>query len=254
MKTIATVSMLDKSEFLHFIRSCDPYKALTAQEMDILHLHMKMATLEKGRFIYLPGQPSDQISIIYSGSVRLATLTESGREFTSSLYHPGETFGELCLAGETVRVEMAIACEKTTLITFKQDTLIEMVRQNLLFTLSLIRLIGTRRHETENKLLQLFYTPVHSRLAKLLIHFATKYEKGLSQPPIQLRLTHEVLASLAGTTRETTTMILNRFEKLGLIHKSKGNIFIKDLQLLKTFSQSRNSIETKQTVTLPRAV
>jgi CRP-like cAMP-binding protein len=184
----------------------------------------------------------------------MATLMESGKEFTSSLYHVGEAFGELGLAGEPYRVDMAISCEKTVLIGFKCEVLTDFLKQNLLFTLRFMQLIGSRRHESENKLLQFFYTPVHSRLAKLLIHFAAKHAKTPLPLPFQLRLTHEVLASLAGTTRETTTMILNRFEKMGMIHKSKGSIFIKDLQSLQAFCHSRTPLEENKAFTLPHAI
>lgn len=254
MKQIATIRQIERSELIQFIRGCELYSALTPPELDLLYPHARTVLYEKGKFIYLPGHPSDQIYHVHSGSVRMATLMESGKEFTSALYHAGETFGELGLAGETHRVEMAISCEKTLLIGFKCDALTEFLKQNLLFTLRLMQLIGSRRHESENKLLQFFYTPVHSRLARLLIHFATKHAKGPLLLPVQLRLTHEVLASLAGTTRETTTMILNRFEKMGMIHKSKGSIFIKDLQSLKAFYQNRTPLEQNKTLTLPQVI
>lgn len=254
MKQIAPTRQIERSELIQFIRGCELYSTLSPSEIEALHPHAKTVLYEKGKFIYLPGHPSDQIFHVYSGSVRMATLMESGKEFTSSLYHAGETFGELSLAGETHRVEMAISCEKTFLIAFKCEALTDLLRQNLLFTLRLMQLIGSRRHESENKLLQFFYTPVHSRLARLLIHFATKHTKVTALPPVQLRLTHEVLASLAGTTRETTTMILNRFEKMGMIHKSKGSIFIKDLQSLKAFYQNRTPLEQNKTLTLPQVI
>lgn len=254
MKQIAITRQIDKGELIQFLRGCDLHSVLTPAELDTLYPQAKTFTYEKGKFIYLPGHPSDYVYHIYSGSVRMATLMESGKEFTSSLYHAGETFGELGLAGETYRVEMAVSCEKTFLIGFKCEALIDLLKQNLLFTLRLMQLIGSRRHESENKLLQFFYTPVHSRLARLLIHFATKHTQVPLPLPVQLRLTHEILASLAGTTRETTTMILNRFEKMGMIHKSKGNIFIKDLQSLKAFYQNRTPLEQNKTLTLPQVI
>jgi CRP-like cAMP-binding protein len=242
MKPITSQVNMEKADLIPFVQSYEPYSVLFPHELETIHSKSKILVFEKGKSVYLPGHPSDQVYLIYSGSIRIATLMESGKEFTSSLYHVGETFGELSLAGEMARVEMAIAFEKSVLISFKTDLLSEPLKQNPLFTLGIMRLIGTRRCESENRLLQFFYAPVHSRLAKVLIHFATKQAKSPSpSPSIQLRLTHEVLASLAGTTRETTTMILNRFQKLGIIQKSKGNIHIKDLQSLKTLSLSQSS-------------
>ncbi|MBI3805222.1 MAG: Crp/Fnr family transcriptional regulator [Nitrospirae bacterium] len=226
----------------------------------MIHSKVRVLIFEKGKSIYLPGHPSDQIYIVHSGSVRTATLMESGKEFTSSLYHAGETFGELSLAGEMARGEMAVSYEKSVLVALRTDFLFDFLKQNPLFTLGLIRLIGSRRCESENRLLQFFYSPVHSRLAKVLIHCATKQLKSPPLMPIQLRLTHEILASLAGTTRETTTMILNRFQRLGVIQKSKGNIFIKDLQSLKAISlnqdlnqQNQQAKEPQKTLTLTHA-
>jgi CRP-like cAMP-binding protein len=247
-------SLIEKTHLMQFIQESDPYSALAMNQLELLQSKIKILTLEKGKFTYLPGHPSNQIYLIYSGSVRMVNFIENGKEFTSSLYNVGETFGELSLAGETIRGETAISCEKTVLISFKSDDLKELLEQNILFTLRLMRLIGARRHESENKLLQLFYAPVHSRLAKLLIHIATKRVKAFPLFPIQLRLTHEILASLAGTTRETTTVILNRFEKLGLIRKTKGAIFINDLQSLKALAQDRAAAEMAPTGAIPHVV
>ncbi len=242
MKQIAAQMTMEKTVLIRFIQSCDPYSLLSPDELETIHSNkIRILTFEKGKSIYLPGHPSDQVYLIYSGSVRIATLMESGKEFTSSLYHVGETFGELSLAGEMARVEMAMTYDRSILISLRTDLLSELLKQNSLFTLGIMRLIGARRYESENRLLQFFYAPVHSRLAKVLIHFATKQAKSPSSSPIQLRLTHEVLASLAGTTRETTTMILNRFQRLGMIHKTKGNIFVKDLQSLKTLSLNQSA-------------
>lgn len=254
MKQIASTVTMEKTDLIQFIQSCDPYSILSHHELETIHSKMRILVTEKGKSIYLPGHPSDQVYLVYSGSVRIATLMESGKEFTSSLYHVGETFGELSMAGEMSRVEMAVSYERSVFISLKTDLLSELLKQNPLFTLGIMRLIGNRRYESENRLLQFFYAPVHSRLAKVLIHFANKQTKTPSSSPIQLRLTHEILASLAGTTRETTTMILNRFQKLGMIHKSKGNIFIKDLQSLKTLSLNQNSPkEPENTLTLTHA-
>jgi|GEM_PF-6483797 len=256
MKQIASQATVEKADLIQFIQSCDPYSLLSHPELETIHSKSRILTVEKGKSLYLPGHPSDQIYLIYSGSVRIATLMESGKEFTSSLYHVGETFGELSVAGEMARVEMAIAYERSIIVCFKTDLLSELLKQNPLFTLGIMRLIGARRYESETRLLQFFYAPVHSRLAKVLINFAAKQAKSPSSSPIQLRLTHEILASLAGTTRETTTMILNRFQKMGVIHKSKGNIFIKDLQSLKALSLNQTSPkepENTDTLTLTHA-
>ncbi|TAK02800.1 MAG: Crp/Fnr family transcriptional regulator [Candidatus Manganitrophaceae bacterium] len=255
MKQIASQMTMEKPDLIQFIQSCDPYSLLSHHELETIHPKVRILTIEKGKSIYLPGHPSDQVYLVYTGSIRIATLMESGKEFTSSLYHVGETFGELSLAGEMARVDMAISYERSVLISLKTELLSELLKQNPLFTLGIMRLIGARRYETENRLLQFFYAPVHSRLAKVLIHFANKQAKSPSSSPIQLRLTHEILASLAGTTRETTTMILNRFQKLGMIHKSKGNIFVKDLQSLKALSLNQSSPpkEPENTLTLTHA-
>lgn len=238
MNSLAT-SVVDKSDLSRLIQESEPFASLAGEQVETLQSKSKVLNVDRGKFIYLPGHTSSQVYLVYTGAVRMVTFIESGKEFTSALYHAGETFGELSLAGETVRAETAIACEKTVLISFKSEDISEYLKQNNLFALSLMRLIGMRRHEAENKLLQLFYAPVHSRLAKLLIQIATKRAKAFPLFPIQLHLTHEILASLAGTTRETTTVILNRFEKLGLIRKTKGAIFINNLQSLKALALDR---------------
>src|SRR5688572_16708689 len=103
MKIIA--NPIEKTDLIQFIQESDPYSALSRGQLEGLQPKIKILSLEKGKFIYLPGHSSNQIYHIYSGSVRMVNFIESGKEFTSSLYHAGETFGELSLAGEAIRGE-----------------------------------------------------------------------------------------------------------------------------------------------------
>lgn len=86
----------------------------------------------------------------------------------------------------------------------------------------------------------MLFKDVPSRLATTLRKLAAVYgEESGDGVKIKPALTHDEIAKLIGSTRETTTANLNEFESEGLIEKGRGNIVIKDASGLKARA-SRN--------------
>jgi len=54
----------------------------------------------------------------------------------------------------------------------------------------------------------------------------------------EVRLTHEQLAELVGTTRETTTKVLGELRDQGLIELRRGTVALRDLRALEAFAEA----------------
>jgi CRP-like cAMP-binding protein len=109
----------------------------------------------------------------------------------------------------------------------------EIVLQNPDLALNLIRILGRILKNTNDALLNLAFKEVNSRLATLLLKMAR--EKGTATGDgiaFKLDLTHEELAYLISSTRQTVTTILNRFEKNGIISMQKKKIIVKSMEKL----------------------
>ena len=76
------------------------------------------------------------------------------------------------------------------------------------------------------------------RIARTLVTLAEGHTGRPIGRGIQIKLTHEQLAALAGTSRETTTKILGEFADLGLVSLGRGRVNILDPQQLRRAGES----------------
>jgi CRP-like cAMP-binding protein len=102
------------------------------------------------------------------------------------------------------------------------------------------KLIGVRRRAIENQLENLVFRSVSSRLALLLISLTERYgvrdSRGIM---LSVKLSQQKLAYLIATVRETTSALLNEFERLGFIDIRHRRIKILDQWALKKIADAR---------------
>lgn len=207
---------------------------LTPQELEELRRTMRSVAYRAGETVYFPGDPSDTLYTLHHGRVRLAYLDESGRRLTLAIINPGELFGETALTGEQKRRWIAETLEDTVVCIIHKGDFLRLAHNNPRLALKITTLLGERLVEIENKLEDLLFKGVNARLARTLLQLSQKYgESEADGVRINLKLTHEELAHLIGSTRETTSLALGELERQGLLHKQRGTIIVKDLERLK---------------------
>ncbi len=217
------------------LKEFDLLSQLNEDQLDELGSWVKDLEFKKGELIYLPGEPSESVYFLKKGKVKLSYPGPAGKEFTVSILDEGEPFGEMSVVGEEDRTLKAEALADVVLCTISKSDLLNFIDKNPELSLSVAKKIGQHRRDIQNSLADLLFKDVPSRLATTLQELAAKYgEECRNGVQINPDLTHEELAKLIGSTRETTTANLNEFESEGLIEKSRGNIVIKDEMGLKT--------------------
>ncbi len=108
-----------------------------------------------------------------------------------------------------------------------------MLIENPQLPLRLIRILGGILRETNNAIQNLVFRGVSSRLARFLLRQAAEWGKqGPNGIVIPLPLTHEDVANLIGSSRQTVTSTLRRFEQDGIILINRKYIIIKDYDRL----------------------
>jgi CRP-like cAMP-binding protein len=68
---------------------------------------------------------------------------------------------------------------------------------------------------------------MHSRLQQILVWLAQKFGREVNSGRlIDLRLTHQAIAEVIGTTRVTVTRLLNQFEREGVISRPRRHYIV----------------------------
>lgn len=180
----------------------------------------------QGATIFSEGAPSDSVYILRSGLVKLISLSEKGRETILYILKPDEVFGELLLC-EDRRPFTAIAVEDALVTMISREHFLKLLSSVPSLALNFIRVLSKRLAQVEKGLAESSHTWSYHRLAKVLLHLSEQYGEEVSSGTlIKLRLTHEDLANLIGTTRETVTTQLNRFTRMGLLNRQARRLIV----------------------------
>ena len=139
----------------------------------------------------------------------------------------GEFFGELALLDDRPRSANVVATEDTELIILKRTDFQELVNRVPAIAVSLLEELAGRLRRTDEQVGGLALLNVYSRVAKTILRIGS--DNGVETKEgvlIEHRTTHQQLANMAGTTRETVTRALKQLEDEGYIHCRGREILI----------------------------
>jgi CRP/FNR family transcriptional regulator, cyclic AMP receptor protein len=181
----------------------------------------------RGEAIFTPGDASVSLYLIRKGRVKISRLSPDGREITLHILEPGEPFGEEALVDDESRYSTAQALDETHLLELPAAPLREFLAVNAELANAVLRLMCRRRRLLESQVEELAFKDVGARLASCLLSLAASH--GIPLPSgdvlIRMRLTHQELAHLVCTTRETITLTLDRFKQEGWL-ASQGRMLV----------------------------
>lgn len=187
----------------------------------------------QGATIFSRDDPADFLCIVKEGLVRLMSLSDKGAETILHVFKPGDIFGELLLAEEQ-RAFTASAATDVLVTVISRKSFVEILTSVPAVAGTFIRLLSRRLVKVEREFAAFGHTWSYHRLAMVLLDFARQH--GVKTPKgtkIQIRLTHEDLAKLIGTTRETVTTQMNKLARKGLVRREERFIVINEPRLLK---------------------
>lgn len=170
--------------------------------------------------IHFPDQAGDFVYLLCLGRIKIARVSDQGREVTLHLLEGPQVFGETGLIEADQPYElMAETLDDSTIAVFRRTDFLSAVLASPQATLELLRLVSRRRSEAEAQVADLVFLEVPKRIAKLLLHLNPPNGKGVGRTgqPGKAKFTHQELANMIGSTRETTTLILNDFKRQGLL-------------------------------------
>lgn len=194
-----------------------------------------MKTKEKGSYIYFPKEPSKVVFFLKSGRVKIGTYSKDGKEIIKTIINPGDMFGEMGLVGQDLRTDFAIAMDDDVRIcTLGVNEALEMMRSNPELGLKLTYQIGDRLKKAERKFESLIFKDARTRIVEFVRQMAQEMGENYSDEIlINHSLTHQDIACLTATSRQTVTTILNQLKEAKIINFDRKSILIHDLNKLK---------------------
>jgi CRP/FNR family transcriptional regulator, cyclic AMP receptor protein len=190
-------------------------------------------TFKKGEYIYLPDEFSDKIFFLTDGRVKIGTYSDSGKEITKAILTAGEVFGELAMVGETTRRDFALAMEDTMVCLMTVEEMKTMMREHNGLSLFLMKIMGSRVLEMEQRLESLVFKDSRTRIIEFLKSLAAKRGQRVGYEMLVRKfLTHQEIANLTATSRQTVTTVLNELRNKNILIFNRRRLLIRDMDKL----------------------
>ncbi len=201
------------------------YPTLDEVEKIILREAGSTVHYPKNHVIFAAGDIADRVFLIESGWVKIYRLSLDGRRATvGSIRSPGEIMGlaETLWGGE--RTCFAGAISNVSLVIIRKNKFEELLSRHPVLALKVAKFLGARMREAEAIIHEMMCWQAPGRLAMMLLKMGERcgeeYKRGVK---INLQLTHEELANMVGTSRQTVTSLLNTFKmEKGIDYEGRG--------------------------------
>jgi CRP/FNR family transcriptional regulator, cyclic AMP receptor protein len=226
---------------LLLLRDFDIFAHITDEEYEELNLVHEFTVAAKAEYIYFPSQNHRKLYFTKKGYIKIGYIDESGNECIKEVIKPGEVFGQITLEKNNAQDEFAQAYKsEVSLCAFNIDDFTKLLQKKPALALAFSRHLGKKFRNIETRLINLLNKSVYSRLINLLLQLVSTDDANLNSAAIDRFLTHDDMAKLIGSTRQTVTSTLLQLESENLISISKNYIRIPDIKLLKNAALSDN--------------
>lgn len=219
---------------IDLLREVDIFRELGDKHLRHIAPLVSLHRFSEKQVIYMPSDPRSRLHAVLSGRVKLTQVSPQGKELVLAVLGKGDVFGDMCLFEEGPHSALATALEDSEIFTIRCSDLAKFIDGDPALVVALGRHVGERIRSLEQKLSDMVFKDVSQRLASLIVDFAHDYgeKRPSGEHIIEMKITHQDLAGLIGSTRETTTITLNQFRDTGLIDFKRGCIIVRDMKRL----------------------
>jgi len=213
---------------LGLLGAAELFRDLSEDEMTHVDRMTVMTRSQKGRVIYAPDQTGEALFILKRGKVHIYRITPDGRKLITAVIGPGTVFGDMAFTGQSMMDSFAEAIEDATLCVMSRHDVEELIRQYPSVGIRMLDTVAHRMRELEARLEESSLRDMQSRVASALLRLRER------QGADTVKVSHQELADVIGTYRETVTRTLAELRDGGLITLERRSIRIDDVAGLRS--------------------
>jgi CRP/FNR family transcriptional regulator, cyclic AMP receptor protein len=187
----------------------------------------------RGEVVFHQDDPADTLHLIVKGRFAVRSQTRFGDSAILAVLGPGECFGEIALVGGTDARRSATiqALEAAQTSSVHQIDFERLCREHPSVLRVVVALLAGQVRRLSGQLLDALYVPAEKRVLRRLSEIATVYARD-GADEVEIPLTQEHLADLAGTSRATVNRVLRGEQEAGVVRLARGRTVVIDRDAL----------------------
>jgi CRP/FNR family transcriptional regulator, cyclic AMP receptor protein len=187
------------------------------------------ATYPKGAILFVEGQYPAGVFVICHGRVKLSVTSAGGKSLILRIANPGEVIGlPGTISGKPYEAR-AEALEPMQANFIPRNPFLEFLCANGEVALRVAETLSDIYYATYREVRCLGLSgSVEEKLASFLLDFASRHASGDEQSRVVMTLTHEEIAEIIGSSRETVTRLFTDFKRKGLVQVHGATLVLTD--------------------------
>jgi CRP/FNR family transcriptional regulator, cyclic AMP receptor protein len=205
------------------------FRDLNDQEMDKIVQISLSRVWKKNSYIFLQGEPLDNVYFVDEGKVKIYKSDVNGREQIVSILKQGEMFPHVGFFRKGSYPANAEVLEKAILVVVPIAKFENVLIENPELCIKVFRVLGEKIVDLQNRLEEQILNNTYEQIIKLLIRLGEKHGTVNEDGTVTLinEFTNKDLANMIGTTRETVSRTLTKMKKEELIEMDEhGNMIL----------------------------
>jgi CRP/FNR family transcriptional regulator, cyclic AMP receptor protein len=223
-----------ESIMINIFRKIPLFSSLKDEELEAIARVSVVKNCLKDSLILVEDEEGDALFIIRKGKVKVTSFSETGKEVILCILGDGDFFGDMSLLDGKPRSASVVAIEESLVYIIRRVDFNRIIDKHPNIARKLLKELTSRLRKADERIESHVFLNVSGRVAGILLLLAD--ESGIKTPEgvvIRARPTHQDLANMVGSTRETVTRILKQMESKNYITLSGKEVTILDPERFK---------------------
>ena len=216
---------LPNAQAVEALREMPLFAGVAREALETIASHLIERRYPRNATIVEEGLEGDFMYLLCEGRVKVTKLSEDGREKILELLDAGSFFGEMALLDQAPRSASVKTLTPVRLLALSRADFLGVLRRSPDLALALIQELLQRLRRVDEQASALSFQRVKERTMSLLARLAQEPVTGgerCATPP----LTHQQIADMVGTSRETVTRVVKRLKESGWLEQSRKRYLV----------------------------
>lgn len=219
--------MAEKTK-LWYLQNFNMFEGMSPTMMMEMEKNTSMQANSKKEIIYFPEDASNTIYFLKTGKIKIYRLSEDGKTTTLQLLGPGEIFGESAILGQDTHDNIAEVVEDAVVCAIDKNDFQMLMEKSSKLTLSVNKFIGFRLRKIQAHVEDLVFKSAKQRITAFLHRYVETFGKKMVDGwMVRPFLTHQEIADITATARQTVNQVLNELAEDDVIKFSRRYLQLK---------------------------
>ena len=214
---------------------------ISDKELNILSANGILLNFKSGEQIIDRNSENKDVLFVVSGSVRVVNYSNSGREIAFAKFTVGDFFGEISAIDGKPRSANVVSIEDCTLVSVRREVFINFLNNNSKVLFKILERFTEIIRVSDERIMDL---STLRAVQRVYVELLRRTDKDVAAPElwvIRPMPSHSLIASLAGTTRETVARVLSNLSDAKIVEKKSKALYIREKSKLEELAEITNT-------------